>query len=595
MIIIGKINVLDSDTANKIAAGEVVERPSSVVKELVENSIDAKSTEIKIIIKEAGLNTIIVKDDGEGLESDDVERAFLRHATSKIRYSKDLFKINSLGFRGEALPSIAAVSRVTLRTSANESGYGTELKIEGGKILSKNEIAYSKGTEIIVEDIFYNTPARLKYMKTLQTELGHIIDYINSLSLSYPNISFTLIHNEHLLLRTNGDNKLLHVLAAIYGTNIAKNMLPLENQNLDYKIRGFISKPEITRANKNHISVFINGRYIKNYLLNQAIIKGYKTRLMVNRFPVAVLMINMDPALVDVNVHPAKLEARFSKERDLMRFIEETLDDLLRNQLLIKEPFKNDYQRSRPKIEQPSMELRISNQNIEQLSNKNTREPFIREQFKSHHQKDEENNAGSYIGSTSMQFPVMEPIGQLEDTYIIAQGEAGLYLIDQHAAHERIQYEKNLLIMNEDQVTSQELLVPLTIELTTSEIKQIENNIDLFRTIGITLELFGLKTLLLRSVPQWIPKGKEKDFIEKIIQMILVENRVDEKELRQDLIAGISCKSAIKARKYLTKREMEALIEQLEETNNPFSCPHGRPTIIHFSFNEIEKMFKRVI
>jgi len=605
-----KIHILDEHIANQIAAGEVVERPASVVKELVENSIDAGSTNVEILLQEGGISSIQIKDNGEGMGIEDVERAFFRHATSKIRTGKDLFKINTLGFRGEALPSIAAVSQLTLKTATNDTGEGVELILEAGKINKKQLINYSKGTNITVKNIFFNTPARLKYMKSLQTELGHITDYIHRLSLAYPAISFTLIHNERLILRTNGDSNLQHVIASIYGSSIAKNMLLLTNESLDFSINGYLSKPEITRANKNHMSVFINGRYIKNYLLSKAIVKGYDTLLMINRYPITVLDIKMDPSLVDVNVHPSKLEVRFSKEQELLKFIEESIHKTLEKHTFIREPMKTanhtsiHYQKS----VQPSLDfvIQVKEENVEsepmliqpeEVSIKNILNEVM-QQSNSFPTKSDSNHKYTSTSKNvvnSQQLPLLDPIAQLFGTYIIAQSNEGLFLIDQHAAHERINFEKNVTLMNQETVTSQELIVPITIDYLKNEIDNIVENIHLLENIGINIELFGQQTIIVRSIPQWIPKGEEQEKIEQIIHMLLTKKQIDLGEIRQDMVASKSCKLSIKANHYLTKLEMEQLIEQLRHTKNPYSCPHGRPVIIHFSVYEIEKMFKRVV
>lgn len=613
MIALGKIQILDEHIANLIAAGEVVERPASIVKELMENSIDAGSTKIEVYIKEGGLSFIQVKDNGEGMDLDDVGKAFFRHATSKVKTSKDLFRIYTLGFRGEALPSIAAISCLTLKTSSNSEGKGVEVLLEGGEVKNKREIAYVKGTEITVENIFYNTPARLKYLKSLQTELGHIIDYVNRLSLSYSNISFSLVHNERLILRTKGDGQLQHVIAAIYGTSIGKAMIEFNNENMDFKLTGYVSKPEITRANKNHISIFVNGRYIKNFLVSHAIIKGLNTLLMVNRYPIAVLHIQLDHTLVDVNVHPAKLEARFSKEQELIKFVEETIKNSLNQHSFIREPVKSiSGKQLDQKTVQAFIDLELGHTNNEKQATmvvsetKKSETPFSTADFthkiEERIEKEEEfidyleNQAvGSEAKQLKSKLPLLDPIAQFQGTYIIAQNEVGLYLIDQHAAHERINFEKNIALLNEEQIVSQELLVPLMIDFPQDEGTQILNKLDMLKAIGIEIEQFGPQTFIIRSVPQWIPKGQENDYIERITQMIILKNDVDLVELTQDMVANTSCKASIKANHYITKREMEVLLEQLRQTDNPYSCPHGRPIIIHFSINEIEKMFKRVV
>lgn len=634
----GKITILDDHIANQIAAGEVVERPASVVKELIENSIDANSTMIEIRIKEGGLTQIKIKDDGDGIEGDDIEKAFFRHATSKIRTGKDLFRINSLGFRGEALPSIAAVSRITLKTSTSYSGNGREIRLEAGNIKSNEVIAFPKGTEIVVEDIFFNTPARLKYLRSIQTEIGHIIDYVNRLSLAYPNIAFTLIHNDRLILNTNGDGNVLHVLAAIYGTGIAKNMLFFEEEDLDFKVSGYISKPEITRANKSHISVYVNGRYIKNFLVAQSIVKGYKTLLMVNRFPIAALNIEMDPSLIDVNVHPAKLEVRFSKEQEILKLIEQGIYNALNKQSLIREPIKKALNYTKTETLQPAFDLTLNpgkqietsasanfllkekNDNIEYENNHPSAsldaKPFVKnneagnstdpkktelirnileEEYKTEVELQKEQVPQENIITDTAKLPLLDPIGQLQGTYIICQSDKGLYLIDQHAAHERVQYERNIKLIKAETKVVQELLIPITIDYPKSEIEQINSTLEILANIGVEIEQFGSHTYIIRTIPQWIPKGQEEEFIDKMIQMAIKEGKISSEELRKDLIASTSCKSSIKANQYLTKQEIETLIEQLRHTENPFSCPHGRPVIIHFSFYDIEKMFKRVV
>ncbi|WP_040949288.1 DNA mismatch repair endonuclease MutL, partial [Gorillibacterium massiliense] len=336
----GKINILDDHIANQIAAGEVVERPSSVVKELVENAIDAGSTQVDITIEEGGLQLIRVLDNGSGIAADDSEIAFARHATSKITASKDLFQIRTLGFRGEALPSISAVAKVECVTSDRNDGLGRRIAIEGGKLLAAEETAASRGTDIRVKELFYNTPARLKYMKTIQTELGHVSDYIYRLALTHPEIAFTLKHNGHVLLQTLGNGDLVNVIAAVYGTSTAKNMVEIKGEDLDYVIGGYISLPEMTRANRNALSVAVNGRYIRSNALAHALLRAYHTLLPINRFPVAVLHIAMDPTLLDVNVHPSKLEVRFSKEAELIALVEAAVRQALGRQALIPQAGK---------------------------------------------------------------------------------------------------------------------------------------------------------------------------------------------------------------------------------------------------------------
>lgn len=593
----GKIKILDEYIANKIAAGEVVERPASIVKELVENSIDAGSTKIDINIKEAGLSYIKIKDNGEGLDDEDIDKAFLRHSTSKIKNEKDLFRINTLGFRGEALASIVAVSQLTLKSSTNSEGHGIEVYYEGSILIDKKDIAYVKGTEIIVENLFYNTPARLKYLKSIQTELGHIIDYINRLALANPNISFRLINNGRQLIKTSGNSNLVHVISAVYGTNVAKKMISIYHENPDYSLTGHISRPELNRSNKSQVNIFINNRYIKNFQLGQAVKRGYDTLLMVNRYPIVVLNIEMDVSLLDVNVHPAKLEAKFSKEQELLKFIEKAIKDTLKKELFILEP----YEASKDIIRNEDTHQTTFDMKIDYNENASKKEKYGYEK-----KLNLDNNISTNIikenkGTTkelsvieNEKLPFLEPIAQFHGTYIIAQSENGLYLIDQHAAHERINYEKNLKKIENEKLEVHEMLVPLTIDYTKSEIEKISCIEDRLKEYGIEIELFGQHTIMVRTVPTWLINGDEKFNVENIIEKLLKNKNISDIEFRKDLVASISCMSSLKGNKYINKKEMGFLIEQLRKTDNPFSCPHGRPIIICFSEYDIEKMFKRV-
>jgi DNA mismatch repair protein MutL len=663
----GRIQLLSEHIANQIAAGEVVERPSSVVKELVENSIDAGSTRIDVTIEEGGLQLIRVADNGSGMEPGDSELAFQRHATSKITTSKDLFSIRTLGFRGEALPSIASVSKLECVTSSEDSGLGRKIAIEGGTIHSVEETAASRGTEVIVRELFFNTPARLKYMKTIQTELGHISDYMYRLALAHPNIAFTLKHNGNLLLQTLGNGDLLQVIAAVYGTAVGKQMLPLKAESLDYSISGYIAKPEMTRANRGGISTIVNGRYVRNFALNQALMQGYHTLLPINRFPVAVLMITMDPALVDVNVHPSKLEVRFSKEAELTEFIENEAKRILGRQVLIPQAGKAPVQ-GKGTVVQEQMELyrstelpqtpisihnltgASSNSYREQLpesskaSNPYNHAPELRQNLtasgteappgltstqkstSSYNQQGARSTnssyseAGAYKPSLQQQkqvteqflemlpksgmgqaqalpeFPKLTPIGQMHGTYLVAQNEEGLFLIDQHAAHERINYEYYYERFGNPVEASQELLVPITLEFTSSDAAVLADKLPLFEQAGVYLEAFGGSTFLVRAYPHWFPSGEEKSIIEEMCEWMLTEKKaIDIAKLREKSAIMCSCKASIKANQGLSTMEMEALLDRLSECRIPYTCPHGRPIVVSFSTYELEKMFKRVM
>lgn len=618
-----KIEQLPESLANKIAAGEVVERPASVVKELVENSIDAKSNLIRIEVEEAGLRKIAVSDDGEGMNKEDCKRAFLRHATSKIKYDTDLFHIKSLGFRGEALASIASVSKLTLKSSqGNEAA--TMLYLEGGEIVKETKAEARKGTEIIVEDLFYNTPARLKYVKSLHTELGRITDLVNRFALAYPNIRFELIHNGRTLFKTTGSNQVLQVINQIYGRDVARNIIQKSTSTLDFDIEAYVVKPEITRANRNYITLIVNGRYIRNFPLTQAIIAGYGTLLPIHRFPIAVLYITLDPVLVDVNVHPTKLEVRFSKEKELAKTIEQLVARAFEAETLIpKMTYK--HQKKKP-TEQEAFELFLPKDKSQETNKtKSIKEPHFNktkvitnERIKDkqraysddvaiiHNEEINQNNLlnqnKTEVANKSLdeeeikkdRIPPLYPIGQLQGTYILAQNELGFYMIDQHAAQERIKYEFFKKKLGNPEHDTQQLLMPLQFHFTLEEKLLLERHADELESIGIKLEPFGGQTFTIRSHPTWFPKGEEEQLIRDIIQQVIEQGKVNFETLREEVAILMACKRSIKANHYLSIEEMERLLEDLRKTEDPFTCPHGRPVIIHQTYYEIEKMFKRI-
>lgn len=649
----GKIIQLDDALSNKIAAGEVVERPASVVKELVENSIDAGSTVIEIELEEAGLAKIRITDNGSGIEEDDVLKAFQRHATSKIKDENDLFRIRTLGFRGEALPSIASVSRLEMKTSTGE-GAGNLVVIEGGKVISFEKASSRRGTDITVTDLFYNTPARLKYMKTIHTELGNITDVVNRLALAHPDVAFRLIHNERKLLQTNGNGDVRQVLAAIYGMPIAKKLVPLTGSSLDYQISGFASMPEVTRASRNYISTMINGRFIKNYSLAKAIQEGYHTLLPIGRYPIVLLHVEMDPLLVDVNVHPSKMEVRFSKEAELNELVTTIIRDTFKGKVLIPtagSAVKKDI----PKPEQTVLPLDEGtlpvyveknspkpfyrdNENsnwLPSLSNElkeSKRKPSLADVVHEHYEEMQESasissfpeenipippdeewesvNPFAHSQDTSRDVPEtdnkdnindqsrvprMYPIGQMHGTYIFAQNENGLYIIDQHAAQERLKYEYFREKVGQVTAELQELLVPITLEYSTDDFVKINEYRTELEKVGVFLEDFGLNSFIIRSHPQWFPKDKEKEIIEEMIEQLLEMKKVDIKKLREEAAIMMSCKASIKANRHLRNDEIQRLLDDLRKASDPFTCPHGRPIIVHFSIYDMEKMFKRVM
>lgn len=609
-----KIRQMPTELANKIAAGEVVERPASVVKELIENSIDAGSTAIKIELREAGIERIKVTDNGEGMSPGDCEQAFLPHATSKISDENDLFHVRTLGFRGEALASIAAVSKLTLKSSTGEEA-GTALVLEGGHLTERTKSDARKGTEITVEQLFYNTPARLKYMKTLHTELGHITDLLNRLALSYPEIRFEAVHNERQLFKTSGSGDLLQVIAQVYGMSAAKKMLPVYKETLDYEITGYIGRPEVTRSSGNFISTIINGRYIKNYPLRKAVIEGYHTLLPIGKYPLVVLKIQMAPILVDVNVHPTKLEVRFSKDKELYETVKQTIQEALRQETLIPEV---EYKEPKQKIITEQAQFSFSpNENSsrpKQAGIQEERPPVLREDKPPLFTKPASAVTGELPPIEAREktetqplpeetpkktgrerIPEIYPIGQLHGTYILGQNENGFYMIDQHAAQERIKYEFYRDKLGKPVQNSQQLLIPLTFEFSNQEALLVEAHREELENVGLFLEPFGGRTYVVRSHPSWFPKGLEEEVIQDLIHEVIKEERVEIEKIREEAAITMACKRSIKANHHLQKEDMFRLLEDLRETADPFTCPHGRPIIVHFSTYEIEKMFKRIM
>ncbi|MBU5246110.1 DNA mismatch repair endonuclease MutL [Bacillus halotolerans] len=625
-----KVIQLSDELSNKIAAGEVVERPASVVKELVENAIDADSTVIEIDIEEAGLASIRVLDNGEGMENEDCKRAFRRHATSKIKDENDLFRVRTLGFRGEALPSIASVSHLEITTSTGE-GAGTKLMLQGGNIISESRSSSRKGTEIVVSNLFFNTPARLKYMKTVHTELGNITDVVNRIALAHPEVSIRLRHHGKNLLQTNGNGDVRHVLAAIYGTAVAKKMLPLHVSSLDFEVKGYIALPEITRASRNYMSSVINGRYIKNFPLVKAVHEGYHTLLPIGRHPITFIEITMDPILVDVNVHPSKLEVRLSKETELHDLIRDGIKDVFKQQQLIPSAqlpkksapvIKNEQQfmtfdekpaeRKVPeKAPMPSYSpMKLSSVVKEPVEiedelpseqlvthsvaeiEQDIAEPAVSEELP---EAFEQEPAQELQQTSSERVPIMYPIGQMHGTYILAQNENGLYIIDQHAAQERIKYEYFREKVGAVEPEVQDMIVPLTFHYSTNEALIIEQHQQELESVGVFLESFGSNSYIVRCHPAWFPKGEEAELIEEIIQQVLDSKNIDIKKLREEAAIMMSCKGSIKANRHLRNDEIKALLDDLRSTSDPFTCPHGRPIMIHHSTYEMEKMFKRVM
>ena len=706
----GKINILSAELSNKIAAGEVVERPSSVVKELVENSIDAGSTNIKVIIKEFGIQQIRIIDNGSGISNDDLARAFLRHATSKISADYDLFHIETLGFRGEALASISSVSKITIKSCAGEA-QGKMLVLEGGKVVSEEYYAPIKGTDLSVENLFYNTPARLKYLRNPHTEQANITNIIHKFSLSYPNVAFELHVDGKITFKTYGDGDVHKILSKIYNMGVARNMIEFSGANDDYKVFGYISVPEETRASKNYINIFINGRYIKNYGIQNAIIDAYGTLLMINRYPLCVINIEMDPILLDVNVHPTKQEVRLSKEAELIRLIKEVIAERLSNYTYIPQGMNNVLtKKEKAKIEkinfldeldnkfgdvedknifseekkEPEVDLEVELsfpdtqgevashviqedellfggdlltnsreektpvQSKENTFNQRSKTQRIKSDLPdlsySSHPRDNRNKFGdkptkkeienfmnfskkednsSYDDRTEevvsnvvkddshfneikdakivqdddtkvRTLPDLKVLAQIFKTYILSEADNKLFLIDQHAAAERYNYEKLQREFIERKNYKKQMLIPLMFDFSVEEAAEVRNNLEKFEELGIVFEEFGDNSYLVREFPGWIEEDEEQ-MIKIIVEKVLRNNNITFNELRNDAIAMASCKMSIKANQVLTDVEMNKVISDLYECKNPFTCPHGRPIITKMEKKDLEKMFKRIV
>ena len=625
--------------ANQIAAGEVIERPASVVKELVENAIDAGSSQIIIEIEEAGLKKIQITDNGHGIAHDEVELALRRHATSKIKNQADLFRIRTLGFRGEALPSIASVSVLTLLTAVDGASHGTKLVARGGEVEEVIPATSPVGTKVCVEDLFFNTPARLKYMKSQQAELSHIIDIVNRLGLAHPEISFSLISDGKEMTRTAGTGQLRQAIAGIYGLVSAKKMIAIENSDLDFEITGFVSLPELTRANRNYISLFINGRYIKNFLLNRAILDGYGSKLMVGRFPLAVIHIHIDPYLADVNVHPTKQEVRISKERELMVLLSEAISNSLKEQALIPDALENlakSTVRNRQKVEQTILPLKentlyyektevtrasqaevadhqvelteegqdltlFAKETLEQLT-KPAKLHFAERKPVSYDQLDHPELDLASLDKAydklereeASSFPELEFFGQMHGTYLFAQGRDGLYIIDQHAAQERVKYEEyRESIGNVDQ-SQQQLLVPYIFEFPADDALRLRERMPLLEEVGVFLAEYGANQFILREHPIWMAEEEIESGIYEMCDMLLLTKKVSIKKYRAELAIMMSCKRSIKANHRIDDHSARQLLYQLSQCDNPYNCPHGRPVLVHFTKSDMEKMFRRI-
>lgn len=643
----GIIHQLSPVLADQISAGEVIERPASIVKELIENSLDANSTRIDVIAANAGLKSIRVIDNGVGIAADDVPRAFLRHATSKISSRQDLFAVSTMGFRGEALPSIASVADVRMITAVEHEA-GVEYHIRGGQELSAKPAGARRGTDITVHDLFYNTPARLKYLKTPHTELSRIVDIVNRLALAHPEVAISFTHDERELFRSAGNGNLPQVIAAIYGIKVGRQMVPISGEDPDFRVSGYISLPELTRASRQYITLTINHRYVRNFALTKAVTTGYRSKLMVGRYPVAVVNIELDPRLVDVNVHPAKREVRLSKEDQLTGLIAEAVNQAISGANLIPDvgeratelvskeenkvseqhsvfdlsavkPVVNDKQdanqanpaeagaqdsfvdhpvvvHQQSDLKAPAVQSFDARYRDEQTpgifgDEQPTADEPTADPVKTEQQSLDISDQGD---SSQAHFPHLEYIGQLQGTFLLAQASDGLYIVDQHAAQERINFERFRREIADVSGDQQTFLTPLVLTYPTADALKIIDRLPLLQQVGLHLQRFGQNSFMLAAHPTWFVAGQEEATAREMISWVLRGDKLDLEQFRLKTAAMMSCKRAIKANHHLDDQQARALLVNLRKCKNPFNCPHGRPVTIHFTDKDLQKMFKRI-
>lgn len=645
----GKIHELNNVLANQIAAGEVIERPASIIKELVENSLDAHSKRIDIVVTKAGLGELRVIDDGDGIATEDVKEAFKRHATSKISTRQDLFRVQTMGFRGEALPSIASVADVVM-TTATGGASGTMIHFHGGELKDFQAAPARRGTDVKVSELFFNTPARLKYLKSPQTELSRMVDIINRLALANPDVAISFTHDGREMFRSAGNGNVQQVIAAIYGVKVGRKMLMIHGDDPDFAVDGLVSLPELTRSSRQYMTITINHRYVRNYQLTKAIIEGYGSKLMVGRYPVVVINIDLDPLLVDVNVHPAKREVRLSKEQQLATLISTTIQQKIAQQNLIPdvgeradqlltstnspvvEEKTDEYRQttnfkkaesaisvtdshsnpasadsrdsivdqpivihSRDELQQPRLK------DFDQKYQNEIASPFGDEQTtendkKTANQRTEEvsleiNDQGNH---DQQRFPQLQYIGQLQGTFLLAQASDGLYIIDQHAAQERVNYERFRKAIGQVSTDQQNFLQPLVLNYSVSDALKINEQLTILQQVGLHLEQFGQNSFLLSSHPTWFIDGQEEDTAREMIDWVIQNGHLTVAEFRAKTAIMMSCKRAIKANHHLDDLQAKALLQTLPHCENPFNCPHGRPVLIHFTDTDLEKLFKRI-
>lgn len=622
----GKITVLDQQTIDKIAAGEVIERPASVVKELLENAIDARATAVTVEIKDGGTSLIRVTDNGHGIPKEDIPLAFLRHSTSKIKSVEDLFVISSLGFRGEALSSIAAVSQVELITKTSMDLTGGRYQIDGGIEKALEEVGAPEGTTFLVRHLFYNTPVRKKFLKSPQTEGGYVANIVEKIALSHPDISIRFIQNNQNKLHTSGNHNLKDMIYTIFGREIASNLLTVEYQQEMLSITGFVGKPVISRGNRNYENYYINGRYIKSSLISKAIEEAYKPYMMQHKYPFTVLYLSIEPELLDINVHPTKMELRFREEAVVYQIICQTIQNALAQKELIPDVHLDDGNkddnslvsaRERGKLPEPFERKRMAAAAPAMPSKPvGVSEPhasFVKEstpvwQAKAEPADDKKPRINEPVEPAVKQMDLFEEkllepksrikhkmIGQLFDTYWLVEFNEHLYIIDQHAAHEKVLYERNLASLKTREYTSQMIHPPIILTLNTNEEILLNKHLKYFTDIGFEIEPFGGKEYAVRAIPDNLFSIAKKELLIEMIDGLTENFSGNYSEMINERLASMSCKAAVKGNHQLSAIEMDQLIGQLLELENPYACPHGRPTIISMSQYEIEKKFKRIV
>ncbi len=572
-----KINVMSENLANKIAAGEVVERIANVVKELVENSIDAGSKNIKIELLLSGTKLIKIVDDGCGMSRDDAKLCFSRHATSKIKNENDLYFINTLGFRGEALAAISSVSNIVLDTyDGNESTY---LNLKAGKFITEKTGSMRKGTIIEVSELFYNTPARLKFMKSLNAELALTVNYIEKIALSHPDISFALFNDGKEMIKTSGSNDIYKVIHEIFGLNVSKNMIKIEAENYDYIINGYISNLNLSKSNRNSMITLVNGRVVSNQSVNRTIKDAYHTVLAENKFPIVVINIETDPTLIDVNIHPTKQDIKFSKL--------ESLDDLLFSTIRTAlNEADNTFKGYQEEVKESPVDY--NNENNYRYTERKIED--VRLQF------DDEQEEIKYDSEAVKKEDVfIKPVGLALGTYLIAQDEDIMYMIDIHAANERINYERYMEALKNRDVYTTSMLFPITLEYPKNEFMRIHDHIDVLRNVGFKVEEFGINTFRVTEHPSWLKEGYEEESIRRIFELVSeIKGEFDRVKFNEKAAIRLACKMSVKANTNIGYKEQEELLNRLFKCEFPYTCPHGRPTVIKYPIYELEKMFKRV-